>query len=325
VLVTRQIPDAGLQLVHAECDADVWMDEMPPPRETLLELLRDKVGVLTLLTDKVDAALMDANPQLRVVSNMAVGFDNIDVGAATERGLPIGNTPGVLTEASADFAFALLMASARRIVEGADYVRAGKWRTWGPTLLMGQDLYGATLGIVGFGRIGQAVAQRARGFQMRVLYNNRRRVPEAEKFIGATFVDLDTLLAESDFVSVHTNLNVESRGLFNAETFRKMKPTATFINTARGPIVDHAALYDALMNGTIGSAALDVTEPEPIPTDSPLLGLPNCLIVPHIASATVGTRGLMATMAARNLIAGVRGERLPTPVNPEVYDGQVRG
>ncbi len=320
VFVSRLIPEQGLELVRQQCDAEIWQDEMPPVRDILLEKIKDKVGLLSLLTDKVDAALLDANPQLKVVSNMAVGFDNIDVRAATERGVPIGNTPGVLTESSADFAFALLMASARNIVQGADYVRAGRWKTWGPTLLLGADITDATLGIVGFGRIGQAMAMRARGFNMRVLYNNRRRVPEAENFIGATFVDLDTLLAESDFVSVHTNLNEESRHMFNAAAFAKMKRGATFINTARGPIVDQMALYNALKSGQIRAAALDVTDPEPLPMENPLHTLENCLIVPHIASATFATRGKMAEMAARNLIAGVNGERLPTCVNPEVYE-----
>ncbi|MCC7161089.1 MAG: D-glycerate dehydrogenase [Anaerolineae bacterium] len=320
VFVSRIIPDQGLELVRQACDAEIWQDEMPPPHEVLLEKIRDKVGLLSLLTDRTDAALLDANPQLRVVSNMAVGYDNIDIKAATERGVPVGNTPGVLTEATADFAFALLMASARNIVQGADYVRAGKWKTWGPKLLLGADLAGATLGLIGFGRIGQAVAQRARGFNMRILYNDLRRVPEAEKTIGASFVDLDTLLKESDFVSIHTDLNAQSRHLFNAATFAKMKRGAILINTARGPIVDQTALYDALRNGHLRAAALDVTDPEPLPMDNPLHTLQNCLIAPHIASATDNTRGKMAEMAARNLIAGINGERLPTCVNPEVYD-----
>ncbi len=324
VFVSRIIPDEGLEPVRAECEMDLWEEELPPPREILLERIQDKVGLLSLLTDKIDAALMDANPQLRVVSNYAVGFDNIDIPAATARGIPVGNTPGVLTDTTADFAFTLLMAAARRVVEGADYVRAGKWKTWGPKLLTGQDIHHATLGIVGFGRIGQGMAKRASGFEMRVLYYDVYRREDLEQSMGVTYADMDTLLRESDFVTIHTDLNPDTRHLFNADAFAKMKPNAIVINSARGPIIDTDALYDALTQGKIRAAALDVTEPEPIPLDSPLVSLPNCLIVPHIASGSIATRGKMAEMAARNLIAGVKGERLPTPVNPEVYDKGIR-
>ncbi len=324
VLITRIIPNEGLNPLRAECEVDLWQGDLPPPHDVLLAHLRDKDGLLSLLTDKVDAELMDLNPRLKVVSNMAVGYDNIDVKAATERGLPVGNTPGVLTDTTADFAFALLMAAARRVVEGADYARAGKWKTWGPMLLMGQDVHGATLGIVGFGRIGQGMAKRASGFNMRVLYYDVYRREDLEKSMGVTYADMDTLLAQSDFVTIHTDLNQETRHLFNAGAFAKMKASATLINTARGPIVDPDALYEALRQGKIRAAALDVTEPEPIPADSPLLTLPNCLIVPHMASASIATRGKMAEMAARNLLAGLRGERLPTCVNPEVYERGIR-
>jgi glyoxylate reductase len=324
VFVSRIIPDEGLNLIRAECDMDLWQGELPPPHDVLLAHLRDKDGLLSLLTDKVDAALMDMNPRLKVVSNMAVGYDNIDVKAATERGLPVGNTPGVLTDTTADFAFTLLMAAARRVVEGADYVRAGKWKTWGPKLLTGQDIHGATLGIVGFGRIGQGMAKRASGFDMRVLYYDVYRREDLERSMGVTYADMDTLLAQSDFVTIHTDLNQQTRHLFNAGAFARMKSTAILINTARGPIVDPEALYDALKQGKIRAAALDVTEPEPIPADSPLLTLPNCLIVPHIASASIATRAKMAEMAAQNLLRGLRGERLPTCVNPEVYDRGIR-
>lgn len=324
VFVSRIIPDEGLQLVMQQFDAEVWQAELPPPRETLLDKIKDKVGLLALLTDKIDAELMDKNPQLRVVSNYAVGFDNIDIAAATARGLPIGNTPGVLTDTTADFAFTLLMAAARRVVEGADYVRAGKWKTWGPKLLTGVDIHGATLGLLGFGRIGQAMAKRAKGFDMRVLYYDQYRREDLEPSLGVTYVDLDTLLRESDFVSIHVDLNAGTRHLFNGATFAKMKPSAVLINSARGPIVDPQALYEALTSRTIRAAALDVTEPEPINMDSPLLSLPNCLIVPHIASASIATRGKMAEIAAKNLIAGVNGERLPAPVNPEVYEKEIR-
>lgn len=320
VYVTRLIPEEGLQRILEACDAEVWEGELPPPREVLLEKVRGKEGLLSLLTDQVDAELMDAAGTLRVISNYAVGYDNIDVKAATERGIPVGNTPGVLTETTADLAFALLMAVARRVVEGVDYVRAGLWKTWGPRLLLGQDVHGATLGIIGFGRIGQAMARRARGFDMRVLYYDRTRRKELEASLGARYADLDTLLRESDFVSIHTDLNPSTYHLINAEALAKMKRTAILINTARGPIVDSIALAEALEKGLIAGAGLDVTEPEPIPLDSPLLKLSNCVIVPHIASASVATRGRMARMAAENLLAGLRGERLPHCVNPEVYE-----
>jgi len=322
VFVARRIPDEGLDLVLAATDADVWPDEIEPSRDELLRRVAGCDGILTLLTDRVDAELLDtAGPQLKVVSNYAVGFDNIDVPECTRRGIPVGNTPGVLTETTADLAWALLMAAARRVVDGADYVRAGKWKTWGPLLLLGPDVHGATLGIVGFGRIGQAVARRASGFGMRILYHDVQRVdPAVESELGARYVPLDRLLAESDFVSLHVNLTAETRGLIDAAALARMKPTAIVVNTARGPVVDTMALHDALRDGVIAAAALDVTDPEPLPADHPLIGLPNCLVVPHIASASRATRGKMASMAAANLLAGLRGERLPTPVNPEVYE-----
>jgi lactate dehydrogenase-like 2-hydroxyacid dehydrogenase len=239
----------------------------------------------------------------------------------TRRGIPAGNTPGVLTDTTADLAFALLMAAARRLPEADRYVRAGKWKTWGPLLLLGPDVHGATIGIVGFGRIGQAMARRARGFGMKILYHDVHRAdPIIEAEHGATFLPLEELLPRSDFVSLHVNLTPETKGLINAEKLAWMKPTAVLVNTSRGPVVDGDALAAALKKGTIFAAGLDVTDPEPIPMDSPLVGLDNCLIVPHIASASRATRGKMAEMAAANLVAGVRGERLPTPINPEVYD-----
>lgn len=317
VFITRRIPDQGLSLILEQCQAEVWPEETPPPREVLLEKVRQCDGLLSLLTDKIDATLMDNAPRLRVVSNMAVGFDNIDVAAATERGILVGNTPEVLTDTTADFAFALLMATARRIGEAIDYVRAGKWKTWGPMLLLGQDVHGATLGLIGLGRIGSAVARRAQGFNMRVLYYDVVRRQDLEQQMGIIYTDLDTLLAESDFVSLHAPLTPQTRHIINADSLRKMKPTAILINTARGPLVDSKALYEALRDGVIAYAGLDVTDPEPIPMDDLLLTLPNCLIVPHIASASVATRGKMAELAARNLLAGLRGEVLPTHLNPE--------
>jgi len=316
VFVTRVIPDEGLALVRDACDTDVWVEDVPPPRDELVRRIAGCDGVLTLLTDRVDDEFLDAaGPQLRVVSNYAVGYDNIDVAACARRGVAVGNTPGVLTETTADLAWALMMAAARRVTEGDRYVRAGHWRTWGPMLLLGSDVHGATLGIVGFGRIGQAVARRAAGFGMTVLYHSRGRVPEAiEIAFGATHVGLNDLLERSDIVSLHVSLTSETRGLIDAAALARMKPTAVLVNTARGPIVDPVALAAALRDGVIAAAALDVTDPEPIPVDDPLLSLDNCLIVPHIASASRATRGRMATMAAANLLAGVRGEPLPTPV-----------
>lgn len=324
IFVTRLIPAEGLAMLREVVEMQVWEDELPPPRDVLLRQVRAIDGLVSLLTDKVDAELMDLNPHLKVVSNYAVGYDNIDIPAATARGIPIGNTPGVLTDTTADLAFTLMMASARRIQESIDYVRAGKWKTWGPMLLTGQDIHGATLGVVGFGRIGQGMAKRASGFGMRVLYYDVNRRADLEKSMGVTYADMDMLLHEADFVTLHTDLNESTRHMMNAAAFAKMKKTAVVVNTARGPIIDPQALYEALKSGTIGGAALDVTEPEPIPLDSPLLTLPNCLIVPHIASASVATRAKMAQMAAANLIAGVRGDKLPTCVNPEVYEKGIR-
>ncbi|MGE5262424.1 MAG: 2-hydroxyacid dehydrogenase [Acidobacteriota bacterium] len=324
VFVTRRMPEEGLAMVREATDMKLWEDELPPPHDILLREVREVDGLLSLLTDKIDAALMDLNPRLKVISNFAVGYDNVDILAATERGIPVGNTPGVLTDTTADLAFALLMAAARRIQESIDYVRAGKWKTWGPLLLMGQDIHGGTLGIVGFGRIGQGMAARASGFGMRVLYYDVYRRKDLEQSMGVAYADMDTILRESDFVTIHTDLNETTHHMMNASAFAKMKPTSILINTARGPIVDPQALYDALKSGRIGGAALDVTEPEPIPIDSPLLSLPNCLVVPHIASASVTTRGKMAQMAAANLLAGLRGDRLPTCVNPQVYERGVR-
>ena len=321
VFMARVIPDEGLEPVREACDVDLWTDELPPPRDELLRRVAGVDGLLSLLTDRVDDELLDAaGPQLKVVSNFAVGFDNIDVPALTRRGIPAGNTPGVLTETTADLAFALLMAAARRIPESVDYVREGRWKTWGPMLLMGVDVHGATLGIVGFGRIGREMARRGRGFGMRILYHDvYPATPEEEAELGATRVEMDELLRESDFVSLHTNLTPETHHLIDADALRAMKPNAVLVNTSRGPVVDPDALTEALRTGEIFAAGLDVTDPEPLPADHPLVSLPNCVIVPHIASASRVTRGKMAAMAAANLLAGVRGERLPTPINPEVY------
>jgi lactate dehydrogenase-like 2-hydroxyacid dehydrogenase len=326
VFVSRRIPEAGLARVVAETQAEVWPDDMPPPRDELLRRVAGVEGFLALLTDRVDDELLDrAGPQLKVVSNYAVGFDNIDVAACTRRGVAVGNTPGVLTETTADCAFGLLMAAARRFVEGYDYVRQDQWKTWGPLLLLGHDVHHATLGIAGFGRIGREMAKRARGFDMRVLYYDvQPATPEDEARLGVQRVSFDQLLAESDFLTLHVNLTPETHHLMNASTFGKMKRSAILINASRGPVVDSDALYTALKDGVIAGAGLDVTEPEPLPGSHPLLTLPNCLVVPHIASASHHTRGEMARIAAENLLAGVRGEPLPAFVNPEAYAARTR-
>jgi glyoxylate reductase len=316
VFVSRLIPAEGLDLIQEFCEADIWPAELPPPHEEIIKRVHDVEGIVSLLTDKMDAAVMDAAPHLKVLSNMAVGVDNVDVAAATVRKLPVGNTPGVLTDATADQTFALLLAAARHVVEGEKFVRSGKWVTWSPGLLLGADLVGATLGIIGFGRIGQAAAKRARGFDLRVIYYD----PRAQPAFGASPIDLDALLRESDFVTLHVPLNSATHYLVNAEFLSKMKPTAILVNTSRGGVVDQSALYDALKSKRISAAALDVTEPEPLPMNSPLLELENCLIVPHLGSASKQTRDMMSYLAAQNLIAGLRGERLPNCVNPEVYN-----
>ena len=316
--VARRIPDEGLDLVREACDLDLWEDELPPPRDELLRRVAGCDGVLTLLTDRVDDEFLDAaGARLKVVSNYAVGYDNIDVAACARRGIPVGNTPGVLTDTTADLAWALLMAAARRLPEADRFVRAGSWKTWGPLLLLGPDVHGATIGIVGFGRIGQAIARRAQGFGMEILYHDLEPLPPSVTDpLGATYLPLEELLPRSDFVTLHVNLSPVTHHLIDAETLAMMKPTAVLVNTSRGPVVDGVALAAALRDGVIWAAALDVTDPEPIPMDHPLVGLDNCLIVPHIASASRATRGKMAAMAAANLVAGVRGEPLPTEVPP---------
>ncbi len=317
VFVTRALPgSAPAELLGAAADVDTWEGEEPPPPASLLERSAGCDGLLTMLTDRVDGALLDACPTVRVVANMAVGYDNVDVAAATERGVLVTNTPGVLTETTADLAFALLLASARRIAEGEAAVRAGAWGPWQPSWLLGREVAGATLGIVGPGRIGAAVARRGQGFGMRVLYSGRRDAPE---FPGMR-VPLDVLLETSDFVSVHVPLSEDTATMFNDEAFRRMKRTATFINTSRGGVVDQPALARALHEGTIAAAALDVTTPEPLPPDAPLLSAPNLLVTPHVGSATGATRERMAALAVEGLLAGLGSERPQHLVNPAAWE-----
>ncbi len=324
VAVTRIIPDAGLDLVRDATDMRLWEDPLPPSPAELDDLLTDAVGALTLLTDKIDDPLLARHPQLRVVSNFAVGFDNVDVDAATERGVAVCNTPDVLTGTTAEMAFTLMMAAARRVSEAVDYVRDGNWKTWGPTLLLGQDIVGATLGIVGFGRIGRELARMARGFNMKLLVYDTYIDPTAADEFGVTYVPLEELLRESDFVSLHMALNDDTHQMIGADELRMMKPTSVLVNAARGPVVDTDALVSGLRDGEIFAAGLDVTDPEPLPADHPLVTLPNCTVVPHIASATVVTRDRMATLAARNLLAVLNGDIPEAIVNPEVLEGSRR-
>jgi glyoxylate reductase len=306
VFVTRRLPGDALDRLTAEHDVEVWPERLPPPRAELLRRVPELEGLLSLLTDPVDAELIEAAPRLRAISNYAVGVDNVDVEAATARGIPVGNTPDVLTESTADVALALMLGIARRLTEGQEFVRAGEWVTWEPGLMLGHDLHGATVGIVGYGRIGQAVGRRLEGFGCELLTTSR-----------SGGVTLDELLERSDFVTLHCPLTPQTRGLIGAEALRRMKPTAYLVNTARGPVVDTDALASALRAGELAGAALDVTDPEPLPGDHPLLDAPNLLVVPHIGSATHGTRGRMADIAVDNLLAGLAGEPMPHSVNAE--------
>jgi glyoxylate reductase len=317
VAVTRALPGGALDRLRAAADVTVWPDRMPPSPAELRSLAAGAVGLVTMLTDRVDADLLDACPSLRIVANVAVGYDNLDVAELTRRGIAAGNTPGVLTDSTADLAWALILAACRRLPEGAAAVKAGEWVTWEPDWLLGVDVAGATLGIVGYGRIGAAVARRAAGFGMDVLAWNR--TPRSAQ--GVTFVGLDELLRRSDVVTVHCALTDETRGLVGATELRAMKPTAVLVNTARGPIVDQRALAAALRAGEIFGAGLDVVEVEPIPAGDELLSLPNCLVLPHVGSATVATRSQMADMAIDNVLAVLAGEPPPTCVNAEVLTG----
>ncbi len=318
VYVTRLIPDDGMKLLYEKCEVTVNPHDRVASREELLENVKGKDAMLCLLTDTIDAAIMDANPGLKIIANYAVGFNNIDVKAASARGIPVSNTPGVLTDTTADMAWTLIMAAARRVVEGDKFTRAGKFAGWAPLLLVGQDVHHKTLGIVGFGRIGQTVAKRATGFDMKILYYDVNQMPEVAKQYNAEYRELDDLLRESDFISLHVDLNESTRHLIGSREFGLMKPDAYLINTSRGPVVDEKALVQALKSDRIAGAGLDVYEDEPVLAPG-LAELDNAVIPPHIASATRETRGAMARIAAENVLAALAGQRPPTIVNPEVW------
>lgn len=326
VYVTRKIPDAGLERLEDECEVHVWDGKLPPSKEHIIEQLAELEpdGLLCLLSDDIDGEVMDASPNLQVVSTFSVGYDHIDMGDAEDRDLPVGHTPGVLSETTADFAWSLLMTTARRTVEGHEYVMADEWETWGPKLLTGPDVHHATLGVIGMGNIGTEVAKRARGFDMEVLYsdvaqNEAAEAELAEYGLDVGYVDQDELLERSDFVSLHVPLFESTHHLIGEAEFQQMKEEAVLINTSRGPVVDPDALDTALENDWITRAGLDVTEPEPLPADHDLTGhIPEKLVVtPHIASASIQTRDKMATMAADNVLAGLAGEALPNSAHED--------
>jgi glyoxylate reductase len=308
VFVARRLPGGALDRLAAEHEVETWLGQLPPGRDELLARVPELEGILALLTDPVDAELIAAAPRLQAISNYAVGVDNVDLDAASARGIPVGHTPGVLTDTTADLAVALMLGISRRLAQGDSYVRRGEWRTWDPGLLLGHDLHGAAVGIVGFGRIGRAVARRLEGFDCEVLHTSK-----------SGGVALEELLERSDFVTLHTPLTPGTRGLIGEAALARMKPAAYVVNTARGPIVDTRALARALTDGRIAGAALDVTDPEPLPAGHPLLDAPNLLVLPHLGSATHATRERMADMAVDNLLAGLAGRRMPHCANPEVY------
>ncbi|HLQ64263.1 MAG TPA: D-glycerate dehydrogenase [bacterium] len=319
VYVTRKVPEQALEILRSVATVSVWdREDVPPPREVILRELAEADGVFSLLTDRIDAEVMAAAPRLKVISNFAVGFDNVDIPAATKRGIVVTHTPDVLTETVADFTVCLMLAAARRLVEADRYTRDGKWKTWEPLLLAGQDIHHATLGLIGLGRIGAAVARRAQGFGMRVVYYDVVRREDLERSLSITHRSLDDVLRDSDVISVHVPLSEQTRHLIGRAQFALMKNTAVFVNTSRGPVVDQAALTQALASRRIFAAGIDVFEQEPVSPDDPLLKLDNVIVVPHIASASIPTRIRMATLAAENLVAVLQGKRPPNPVNPEV-------
>ena len=320
IVVTRRPPGDALRLLRDVSRVELWPTDSIIPRDELLARVGDAAALYCMLTDRVDRELLDAAPNLRVISNMAVGVDNVDLVACTEKGIPVGHTPGVLTEATADLAFALLLAAARRVGEGISHVRSDSWGEWQPNLLLGQDVHSSVIGIVGMGRIGAAIARRAAGFGMSIIYANPSARPEVENELGAIRHDLSGLLAQADHVVVAAALSAATYHLIDSQSLRLMKPTATLVNIARGPLVDTDVLVQALRDGTIAAAGLDVTDPEPLRADHPLAQLPNCVITPHLGSASERTRADMADLAARNLILGLAGKGLEACANPAVYD-----
>jgi glyoxylate reductase len=318
IYVTREIPERGLRIIKEHFETEVWPEYAPPPKKLIIEKVRNVDALTPLLSDKIDAEVFDAAPKLKIVAQLAVGFDNIDVPEATKRGIYVTNTPEVLTDTTADFAWALLMAVARRVAEADKYVRSGQWKVgWHPSMLQGRDVYNTTIGVVGAGRIGYAVAKRATGFDMKILFYDVIPRPEMEK-LGAKRVDLDVLLRESDFVSIHVPLMKETHHLINAQKLRLMKKTAYLINNSRGPVVNEKDLYEALKEDRIAGAGLDVFEQEPTPLDNPLLKLDNVVVAPHISSASYETRSRMAEMVAENLVAFFEGRKPPNLINPDV-------
>lgn len=319
VVMTRRIPEPGPSILGENCNLYVRDDKRPPSKQELIELIGEADGLLCLLTDRIDRNVLDAGKNLKVISTYSVGVDHIDVEEATRRGIYVCYTPDVLTQATADFAWTLMMAAARRVVEADRYVRNGEWEIgWSPDLLLGYDIYGSTLGIIGFGRIGQAVADRAMGFKMKIFYYDIVRRPELEEKMGVKYCDLDTLLKMSDFVTIHVPKVKETIGLINEERLKMMKKTAVLVNTSRGGVVDEEALYKALTNGWIFAAGIDVFEKEPTPRENPLLKLPNLVVAPHIASATHQARSKMAEVAAKNLVNVLKGEEPLFLFNQEV-------
>ena len=318
IAVTRLIPESGLELLRADADVALWPNPLPPGRDEIITLAHGADGLLTLVTDRVDGALLDALPSVRVVSNYAVGFDNIDVPACTARDVAVCTTPDVLTDATADYGFTLLLAAARKLIPAVEAARRGDWLTWEPMGFLGQETAGRALGVVGLGRIGAALARRGHAFGMRIVYTDAVARPELEQELGAERRELDALLAESDFVSVHVPLTPDTVHLIGARELKLMKPSAVLVNTSRGPVVDNEALADALEQGVIWAAALDVTEPEPLPATHRLMHLPNAIVTPHIASATYDTRSEMSILSARNVLAVLQGQEPPRCLNPEV-------
>lgn len=315
VFITRKLPEETLVSLKEIAHVGMWpYEEEAVPREVLLKEAQKADGLLTMLSDKIDKELFDNAPSLKVVANLAVGYDNIDIEAAKMKNVRVCNTPDVLTDSTADLAFSLILATARRIVESASYVKEGKWNSWGPLLLAGADVHHKTIGIVGMGRIGEAVARRAKGFDMNILYHNRSRKPEAEKKLGAVYRDFYDLLKESDFVVCLAPLTTETKGMFNREAFQAMKQSAIFINAGRGASVDEEALVDALKNGVIAGAGLDVYVKEPIAADHPLLTMKQVVALPHIGSASVETRKKMSELACRNIAKVIDGKKAETPV-----------